>query len=132
MGRRMAAVLAGGLLVAALAGCASPATPSDVDESALASPVAAPVSRAANDLQGATVRLIVGQSLNITTGDLPVDSYSAEVSDPSVAEFVPGRVDGATFDPGVRALAAGTTDVELTNAQGGIEPLRFTVVVEMR
>jgi hypothetical protein len=94
--------------------------------------VAAPVVRTADQLQGATVRLIVGQTLDIDTGDLAVDSYSGEVDDPSIAEFVPGRVDGATFDPGVRALAQGTTEVEMTNAQGGIQPLRFTVEVELR
>lgn len=128
----MPIALAGAVLVLALAGCSGGPTSSSVPETALASPVAAPVTRAANDLQGATVRLIVGQTLNITTGDLPVDSYRAEIENPQVAEFVPGRVDGATFDPGVRALAEGTTDVEMTNAQGGIEPLRFTVEVELR
>lgn len=93
----------------------------------------APVTESANDLQGATVQLVVGQALNIDTGDLAVDSYEGEVTDPVVAEFVPGRDDGsATFNPGVLALSVGTTDVEMTNAQGGIEPLRFTVEVTER
>ncbi|MFJ6652646.1 hypothetical protein ACIQLJ_07620 [Microbacterium sp. NPDC091313] len=132
MRRRRAGAVAGAALALVLSGCAGGAIPSTVPETALATPVAAPVTRAANDLQGATVHLIVGQTLNITTGDLAVDSYRAEIEDPQVAEFVPGRVDGATFDPGVRALAEGTTEVEMTNAQGGIEPLRFTVEVELR
>ena len=84
----------------------------------------------AGDLQGATVELVVGQVLNINTGDLAVDSYSGEVADSKVAKFVPGRDDGsATFNPGVEALAVGSTKVEMVNDQGGIQPLEFTVTV---
>ena len=94
-------------------------------------PVIAPVTMSANDLQGATVELVVGQVLNIDTGDLAVDSYTAEVSDSAVAEFVQGREDGsATFNPGFTAKAAGSTDVTLTNEQGGIQPLEFTITVK--
>lgn len=92
--------------------------------------VIAPVTESANDLQGATVELVVGQVLNINTGDLAVDSYEGEVADPAVAEFVQGGDDGsATFNPGVRALAEGTTTVTMTNQDGGIQPLEFTVEV---
>ncbi|GAA1958549.1 hypothetical protein [Microbacterium aquimaris] len=93
-------------------------------------PVIAPVTMDAGDLQGTTVDLVVGQVLNIDTGDLPVDSYSGEVADTSVAEFTAGRVeDSATFNPGVTALAAGSTEVVMSNDDGGIEDLTFTVVV---
>ena len=88
-----------------------------------------PVTMSANDLQGATVDLKVGQVLNINTGDLAVDSYEAEVSDSSIAEFVQGREDGATYNPGFTAKAEGTTEVTMTNEQGGIQPLEFTIVV---
>ena len=92
--------------------------------------VIAPVTMNVNDLQGATVDLVVGQALNIDTGDLAVDSYTGEAADPSVAEFVPGRTDGdATFNPGVKALAPGSTAVTMTNESGGIQPLEFTVTV---
>jgi hypothetical protein len=91
--------------------------------------VIAPVTMSANDLQGATVDLKVGQVLNINTGDLAVDSYEAEVSDPAVAEFVQGREDGATYNPGFTAKAEGTTEVTMTNEQGGIQPLEFTITV---
>ncbi len=92
--------------------------------------VITPVTMSANDLQGATVDLKVGQVLNINTGDLAFDSYTAEVSDPSVAEFVQGHDDGsATFNPGFTAKAEGTTDVTMTNEQGGIQPLEFTITV---
>lgn len=92
--------------------------------------VIAPVTMDANDLQGATVDLVVGQVLNINTGDLAVDSYSGEVEDPSVAEFVAGYEEGgATFNPGVKALAEGSTTVVLSNSTGGIQDLTFTVEV---
>lgn len=93
-------------------------------------PVIAPVTKSANDLQGATVELVVGQVLNINTGDLAVDSYTAEISDSSIVEFVQGREDGsATFNPGFTALKVGETDVTMTNEQGGIQPLEFTITV---
>ena len=103
---------------------ASPSTPPP--------PVIAPVTVDVGDLQGTTVELVVGQSLNITTGDLAVDSYSAEVDDPTVAEFVPGRVDGsASFNPGVTALAPGSTEVVLSNTDGGIQDVTFSVSVSV-
>jgi len=93
-------------------------------------PVIAPVTVDANDLQGATVDLVVGQVLNINTGDLAVDSYSGEVADPSIAEFVKGyEQGGATFNPGVKALAEGSTEVVMSNSVGGIQDLTFTVEV---
>jgi hypothetical protein len=92
--------------------------------------VIAPVTMDANDLQGQTVDLVVGQVLNINTGDLAVDSYSGEVEDTSVAEFVKGYEEGgATFNPGVKALAEGSTTVVMSNSQGGIQDLTFTVDV---
>lgn len=92
--------------------------------------VIAPVTMDAGDLQGETVELIVGQVLNINTGDLAVDSYSGEVADPAVAEFVPGRIeDSATFNPGVTALSVGSTEVVLSNSDGGIQDVSFTVEV---
>ncbi len=95
--------------------------------------VIAPVTMTANELQGAEVELVVGQVLNIDTESLAVDSYSGEVSDPAVASFTEGRVDGsAEYNPGVTALAEGTTEVTMTNEQGGIQPLQFTVDVAAR
>lgn len=115
-------------LALGLAACSSPQEPAQSPTS-----VIAPVTMTAGALQGATVELVVGQALNIDTGDLAVDSYTGEVADPAVAEFVPGRHDGsATFNPGVMALAEGTTEVTMTNEQGGIQPLSFTVEVAAR
>ena len=93
-------------------------------------PVVAPVTVSVGDLQGATVDVALNQVVNINTGDLAVDSYTAEIADPSIVEFVQGKEDGgATFNPGLKPLKAGTTKVTLTNAQGGIQPLEFTVKV---
>ncbi len=95
-----------------------------------AGPVIAPVTRDVGDLQGETVELVVGQVLNIDTGDLDVDSYSGEVEDTAVATFERGRYTGeAAYDPGVKALAEGTTKVVLSNSDGGIQDVAFTVEV---
>ena len=115
--RRSVALLLVVLATGSLAACASSA------------PVVAPVTKDVGDLEGTTVDLVVGQVLNIDTGSLAVDSYSGKVEDGSVAEFVPGKVDGATFNPGVKALAEGTTEVVLSNSDGGIEDVTFTVDV---
>jgi len=120
IGTAAAAVIGAFALTASLSACAQ-STPT---------PVIAPVTMEANDLQGATVDLVVGQVLNINTGDLAVDSYSGEVADTGVAEFVAGReADGATFNPGVKALAEGSTEVVMSNSDGGIQDLTFTVDV---
>lgn len=112
-------------LVAALAGCAS----SNSDKP-IGGDVITPVVMDANDLQGATVELVVGQVLDINTGDLAADSYTGEVADPTIAEFTAGKVDGSTVaNPAVEGLAPGTTGVIMTNDQGGIQPLEFTVTV---
>ena len=93
-------------------------------------PVIAPVTMDAGDLQGTAVELVVGQVLNINTGDLAVDSYSGEVADTAVAEFVKGYEEGgATYNPGVKALAEGSTEVVLSNSDGGIQDVTFTVDV---
>lgn len=92
-----------------------------------------PVTVSVNDLQDEQVELVVGQVLNITTDSLAVDSYRGEVADATVAEFTPGHIDdSAEFNPGVTALAVGSSEVTMTNDQGGIQPLTFTVVVTAR
>lgn len=116
---RMRRILAAIALAAplALAACAPP-------------PVREPVTVTANDLQGETVRVALDQIIAINTGDLAVDSYSAEVDDPSIARFEQGRIDGGTeYNPGFTPLKVGSTEVTLTNEQGGIQPLQFTIEV---
>lgn len=132
------------MVAVALLGCTAPPAPTPttasspsptptVSPSTPPTPVIAPVTVNVGALQGTTVELVVGQALNITTGDLAVDSYSGEVEDPTVAEFVPGRADGsATYNPGVMALAPGSTAVVLSNTDGGIQDVRFDVEVAER
>ena len=90
----------------------------------------APIVMDVGELQGASVDLNVDQVLDINTGDLAVDSYSGNVADPTVAEFIKGRIEGdASYNPGVRAAAPGTTTVTLSNVNGGIQDVTFTVTV---
>ncbi len=113
---RTAAVAA--VLLVGLAGCAAPG------------PVVAPIVVNAGDIQGSTVEVPLNSTLVINTGDLAVDSYTAQVTDSSIAEFVQGKDDGsASFNPGFEPKAVGETDVTLTNKDGGIEPLEFTLKV---
>lgn len=122
-------------LAATLSGCAGGSSDSskvggDTNEE-IGGDVITPVTMEANDLQGAEVELLVGQVLNINTGSLAADSYEGKVEDPMVAEFTKGTVDGDNvMNPGVKGLKMGTTKVTMTNAQGGIQPLEFTVVVK--
>ncbi len=114
----LAGIVAVAAITLALSACAQPA------------PVVAPVVMDVGDLQGETVELAVGQVLDIDTGSLAVDSYSGEVEDESVAEFTAGREEGGTtYNPGVTALAPGTTKVVLSNSDGGIQDVSFTVEV---
>ncbi len=112
------------LAAAALTGCAS-STPAPIG-----SGVVAPITKSTDDLQGATVQLPLNTVLNITTGSLPVDSYSATIADPTIASFTQGHTDGsATFNPGIQPLKVGETQVTLKNAQGGIQDVKFTLDV---
>ncbi|RGE19806.1 hypothetical protein [Leucobacter sp. wl10] len=121
-------------LVLSLAGCGARSDDrADGSGGSVGKDVIAPVTMTVNELQGKTVGLVAGQVLNIDTGDLSVDSYEGEVSKPDVAEFTPGRRESAAqFNPGVTALAPGSTEVTMTNEQGGIQPLSFTVEVSAR
>lgn len=123
---RTKAAFAGIALIAAatLAGCASGPIGGDV---------LPPVMETANDLQGATVELPMNQVLSIDTGDLDTNSYTAEIADPAIVEFTQGTQGATSSDlttnPGFKPLKEGTTEVTMTNAQGGIQPLTFTIVV---
>lgn len=123
------------LLTVTLSACGS--TSSDANSSTgtsteqpIGGDIVAPVTKGVNELQGAEIELVVGQVLNIDTESLAVDSYTAEIGDTKVASFSQGgSKGGAEFNPGITAVATGTTTVKLTNAQGGIQPLEFTVKV---
>jgi len=125
------AAATGGLALAAsafvLTGCTgSPAPGGD-------SGSIGPVVMTANELQGATVELSLSghKTLDIDTESLDPASYSLGGFDPDgIVVFTPGgERDGATFNPGIEAEAVGTTVVTLTNSDGGIQDLEFTVNV---
>lgn len=136
--KNLIALAAAAMLAVTLSACGgstneAPDSGGSTTEAPIGGVVIAPVTMGVNDLQGAEVELIVGQVLNIDTESLEVDSYSGEIADPKVAEFVQGDKSGsAVFNPGVTALAEGTTKVTLVNDQGGIQPLEFTVTVLAR
>lgn len=116
--RLIAAAATATALLTGLAACA-PATP-----------VVAPIVVEAGDIQGTTVEVPLNSTLVVNTGDLPVDSYTATVADEGVATFTQGKDDGsATFSPGFSPKKVGETEVTMTNEQGGIQPLEFTLKV---
>lgn len=120
--------VAASAMTVGLSGCA--ASPAEAPTTPIGGDIVAPVTREANELQGGTVDLVVGQVLNISTGDLATDSYTGEVADTEVATFVKGTTGGsAETNPGVTAVGPGETEVTMTNEAGGIQPLTFTVVV---
>lgn len=121
---------AGLLLVAAVAlvGCSSPTedhrTPPESSHSASApSPEQSgqptltqtgPLIEPYSALDGSTVRLSVGDALAIDTEEIPVDAVTADVHNPAVVEFTPGRSDdNVSLRPGLTAMNEGTTSVRL-------------------
>ena len=118
--RRVALLCVSAILIAGLAGCAGSPT----------KPAVEPITRSAGSLQGATVKLPLDTVLDITTGSMSVTSYSAVVSDTSVAKFTRGyKTSSAEFNPGVTPLKVGETKVVLKNKNGGIQWGTFTVDV---
>ncbi len=86
----------------------------------------------ATEVQGTTVRIAPAQTAYIDTSglDADIESYTAEIDDESVVEFVPGLNAGdfGTY-PGFTALRPGSTEVTLTGGDPGVPPLEFTIEV---
>ncbi len=117
--RLVVAAAAASVLLAGLAGCAT-----------ASGPVVAPIVVNSGDIQGSVVEVPLNSTLVINTGDLAVDSYTAEIADPSIAEFVQGKDDGsASFNPGLTPKKVGETEVTLSNKDGGIQNVDFTLKV---
>lgn len=80
-------------------------------------------------VDGTEVEVPVGGTVDLVGDDEHFTAWSAELSDPEIAEFVPGKDDGsAQFNPGLTALAEGDTEVTLTNDESG-EKVEFTLEV---
>jgi hypothetical protein len=115
----MIAVLGVGGL--ALSGCSQPGTPSD---SALP-----PVIVELDTVDGTTVEVPEGGSIDLTGDDETFTEWTADIADPEIVEFVPGRDDGsAQFNPGLTATSVGETEVTLENSETG-DTVTFTVEV---
>lgn len=107
--------------VFALAGCTPAATPD--------SETLPPVIVDINEIDGTTVEVAEGNVIDLTGDDETYLDWTAEISDPEVAEFTPGKDDGsAQFNPGLTALSVGDTEVTLDNSTSG-DTVTFTVEV---
>lgn len=81
------------------------------------------------EVDGTTVEVALGDSIDLVGDDEHYTTWTAEIADPAIVEFVPGRDDGsAQFNPGLTATAVGETEVTLSNSESGDE-VAFTVVV---
>jgi hypothetical protein len=120
--RVLAVTAALALGLTALSGCSAPTSPS--------TPVVAPVVVKIGDISGTTVKVALNQVVDLDTGSLSVTSYSGKVADTSIATFTKGRKDnGAEFNPGLTPHKVGTTEVTLSNSNGGIQNVEFTLTV---
>jgi hypothetical protein len=82
-----------------------------------------------DEVDGTTVQVDEGGSIDLTGDEETFTEWSADIADPSVVEFEPGRDDGsAQFNPGLTAKSVGETEVTLDNASSG-DTVTFTVEV---
>jgi hypothetical protein len=124
-GRTAASVTVAFLVVAGslgLAGCSSAG--SGGESSALP-----PVIVDLDQVDGTTVEVPEGGAIDLTGDDETFTEWTAEIADPEVVEFTPGRDDGsAQFNPGLTAKSVGETEVTLDNGETG-DTVTFTVDV---
>ncbi|MFJ4166542.1 hypothetical protein ACIPY5_13395 [Microbacterium sp. NPDC089698] len=133
--RSIAGLLAGAALATAalgLAGCSGGATPASSTSSAPATTgagVLPPIIADLGSIDGTTVQVPLGNTIDLTGDDKDFTHWTADIADPKIVSFVPGKDDGsAQFNPGLDALAAGTTKVTMDNSASG-KHLAFTVEV---
>ncbi len=80
-------------------------------------------------VDGTTVDVRTGGTVDLTGDETTYTDWSAKIADPAVVAFVPGRNTGsASFNPGLEAKKAGKTEVTLTNSSSS-KSVTFTVVV---
>lgn len=119
--RLCASLIVATAATAAFAACSA----SDSSESTSQLP---PVVVQLADVDGTTVDVPAGGAVDLV-GDDDVTAWTADIDDPSIVGFVPGREDGsATYNPGLEAKQAGETDVTLDNSDSG-DSVTFSVVV---
>ena len=115
---RLAAVAAASLLLVGIAGCTPQA------------PAVEPVVVTVGDLQGDIVEVPLDSTLVIQTDGLAIDSYTATIADPSIADFTEGVDAGDVgYYPAMTPKKVGETEVTLKNEDGGIQDVDFTLKV---
>ncbi len=130
MKKKLVAALGAVAIALSLSACDTGAQPAGEP---IGGDVIAPVTQNLADLDSTTVELKVGQVLNINTGDVPVEAFEAEVADPAVVEFAPGRTEAsAEFNPGFTGTATGTTEVTVSSTLSSVQvaPATFTITVK--
>lgn len=123
-GRTAASVTVAFLVMAGSLGLAGCSSTSGGDSSALP-----PVIVELDQVDGTTVEVPEGGAIDLTGDDETYTEWTAEIADPEVVEFTPGRDDGsAQFNPGLTAKSIGGTEVTLDNGETG-DSVTFTVEV---
>lgn len=128
---RVAAVaLAAGVALTATA-CSSQASKESSNSSEEANQVISPITVDITSIDGQTIDVGIDNVININAED--VTAWSAEIADPTIAEFVAGTSEGDSADalktnPGIKPLKVGTTEVTMTSTDGTV--VKFTVNVK--
>ncbi|WP_100344291.1 hypothetical protein [Compostimonas suwonensis] len=117
--RRLAgAAVTAAALVVGISGCTAGAP--DVD------PVVVDVA----ELQGTTVEVPLNSTLVIVTELSDVDSYTADIDDPAIAEFARGAKTGeVSYRPVLTPKQVGESEVTLSNEDTGSQDVEFTLEV---
>ena len=93
------------------------------------SSVIAPIIIDPTEISGQVVTVGLNNVIVISAGTTPVTSFTATVGEPTIATFVPGKVEGgATFNPGIQPLKAGASTVTITNTDTHVSSL-FDMIV---
>ncbi len=136
--RSIAGLVAGAVLAAGaltLVGCTGASTPAGSTSGTAAATGAGalpPIIADLGSIDGTTVQVPLGNTIDLTGDDKDFTHWAADIADPGIVSFVPGKDDGsAQFNPGLDALAEGSTKVALDNSASGAH-VTFTVEVTAR
>ncbi len=117
------------LIASPLVACSDDDDDSSATTVSASSNVLPPVIVDVGSLDGTTVEVPEGGTVDITGDEETFTDWEATIADPAVVSFTPGREEGgAQFNPGLQATAVGSTEVTLTNSSSGTT-LTFTVDV---
>lgn len=112
-----------------LAGCSNGSGNTSGGNSGGQSQVIAPVVVNLDNIDGTKVSVGLNNVVDLNAGDTDVTEWTGTVKDSKIARWVPGKDDGsAQFNPGLEPLAAGTTEVTVTDTATNTSQT-FTLVV---